>query len=213
MNMMRMAGGGGSGSDGPSDGSPRGLAFGVVTNNVDPEKLGRVRVRLDLHSPDQDSFWARIATVMAGPEQGTYFLPDIGAEVLVGFIDREQAHPVVLGGVWNANQPPPDDNAHESNDRRIIRTRAGHELRFDDGDANEIELKLADGPRVYLAKNTAILEDGAGNIVEIKDGSISITADQKITLKAAQVIIDASGKAEVKAGGTCKVQGAMVEIN
>jgi hypothetical protein len=95
----------------------------------------------------------------------------------------------------------------------MIRTRAGHELRFDDGEANEIELKLAGGPRVYLAKNTAILEDGAGNTVEIKEGSIKIKADQKITLEAAQVILNASGKAEVKAGGTCKVQGAMVEIN
>lgn len=212
MNMVRMAGGCGE-ADRASDGFPRGLAFGVVTSNVDPERLGRVRVRLELHSTDQESFWARVATVMAGPEQGTYFLPEIDAEVLVGFIGEDPSHPVVLGGVWNAKQPPPDDNAHKSNDRRIIRTRAGHELRFDDGDANEIELKLADGPRVYLAKNTAILEDGAGNTVEIKEGSISITADKKITLKAAQVIIDASTKAEVKAGGTCKVQGAMVEIN
>lgn len=213
MNMLRMAGGGNSEADRASDGFPRGLAFGVVTNNVDPENLGRVRVKLELHSSDQDSFWARVATVMAGPEMGTYFLPELDDEVLVGFIGEDPSHPVVLGGVWNAAQLPPDNNGHESNDRRMIRTRAGHELRFDDGDANEIELKLQGGPRVYLTENTAVLEDGAGNTVEIKEGSIKIKADQKITLEAAQVIINASGKAEVKAGGTCKVQGAMVEIN
>lgn len=213
MNMLRMAGGSGSEADRASDGFPRGLAFGVVTNNKDPENLGRVRVQLELHNSDQESFWARVVTVMSGPDRGAYFLPDNKDEVLVGFIGEDPSHPVVLGGVWNARQLPPDNNGHETNDRKIIRTRAGHELRFDDGKANEIELKLAAGPRVYLAENTAILEDGAGNIVEIKDGNITIKADKKITLKAAQVIIDASGKAEVKAGGTCKVQGAMVEIN
>ncbi|MCP4448688.1 MAG: phage tail protein [Myxococcales bacterium] len=210
--MLRMAGGGGAEADRASDGFPRGLAFGFVTNNKDPENLGRVRVKLDVHTSGQDTFWARIATVMSGPGRGAYFLPDKDDEVLVGFIG-DPSHPVVLGSVWNAKQLPPDNNGHESNDRKIIRTRAGHELRFDDSKANEIELKLAKGPRIYLAKNTAIMDDGAGNIVEIKDGNITIKADKKITLKASQVIIDASGKAEVKAGGTCKVQGAMVEIN
>ena len=49
--------------------------------------------------------------------------------------------------------------------------------------------------------------------VEIDNGNITIEAETKITLKAAQVVIDASGTAELKAGATCKVQGAMVEIN
>jgi uncharacterized protein involved in type VI secretion and phage assembly len=212
MKMMQMAGDGGE-TERASDGFARGLAFGVVTNNEDPEKLGRIRVRLELHSSDQESFWARIATPMSGSDMGVYFLPEVHDEVLVGFICEDPAHPVVLGGVWNSNNLPPDNNSHGTNDRRLVRTRAGHELRFDDGDANEIELKLASGPRVYLAESKAILEDGDGNKVEIADGSITITAAQKITLSAAQVMIDASGKAEVKAGATCKIQGAMVEIN
>ncbi len=212
MSMMQMMGGATAEADRASDGFLRGLAFGVVTDNEDPEGLGRIRVRLELHTDDQQSFWARIATPMAGNDMGLYFLPEVDDEVLVGFISQDPAHPVVLGAVWNGKMPPPETNDGQ-NDRRLIRTRAGHELRFDDGDANEIELKLAAGPRVYLAENTAILEDGGGNKVAIESGEITIETQQKIKLSAPQVEIDASGTAEFKAGGTCKVKGAMVEIN
>jgi uncharacterized protein involved in type VI secretion and phage assembly len=212
MTMMQRIGGATSEADRASDGFLRGLAFGVVTDNEDPDGLCRIRVRLELHRQDQQSFWARVATPMAGNAMGIYFLPEFGDEVLVGFIGQDPAHPVIIGAVWNGRKPPPETN-DGNNDRRLIRTRAGHELRFDDGDANEIELKLAAGPRVYLAENTAILEDGGGNKVAIESGQITIEAQQKIKLSAPQIEIDASGKAEIKAGGTCKVQGAMVEIN
>ena len=212
MNMMRRMGAGTSEADRASDGFLRGLAFGIVTKNEDDDGLARIRVKLELHNDDQESFWARIATPMAGSNMGIYFLPEVGDEVLVGFIGQDPAHPVVLGAVWNGKLAPPETNDGK-NDRRLVRSRAGHELRFDDGKANEIELKLKDGPRVYLAENKAILETDSGNTVTIDNGEITVKAGKKITLTATEVVIDASGKAEMKAGGTCKVQGAMVEIN
>ncbi|WP_377188355.1 phage baseplate assembly protein V [Ruegeria meonggei] len=195
-----------------SDGFVRGLALGKVTDNEDPKGIGRVRVRLELHNEDQESFWARVATPMAGNEMGVYFLPQKDDEVLVGFIGEDPSHPVVLGSVWNGNAPPPETNDGK-NDRRLVRTRSGHEMRFDDGDTDEVEVIHNKGARVYLAENKAILETDSGNTVTIDGGEISVTAAQKITLSAPQVIVDASGKAEVKAGATCKIQGAMVEIN
>lgn len=203
---------GGSETGRAADGSPRGLAFGRVTDNQDPDGLGRIRVKLEMHSPDQQSFWARVATPMAGPEIGAYFLPEIGDEVLVGFIDRDIAHPVILGSVWNDARRPPETN-DGNNDRRLIRSRANHELRFDDGAANEIELTMQDGSRLYLADGQALIEDRRGNKVEIKDGNITVEAAQKLTLKGTNIAIEASAQLELKAGATCKIQGTMVEIN
>ncbi|MBF9031838.1 phage tail protein [Rhodobacterales bacterium HKCCE3408] len=200
-------------ADRASDGFPRGLAFGIVTDNEDPERLGRVRVKLELHGDGQSSFWARVATPMAGPEMGLYALPEIDDEVLVGFIAEDASHPVVLGGVWNGQRVPPETN-DGNNDRRLWRSRSGHELRFDDGQNPEIELLLKDGPRVYLTPDTALMEDANGNKVEIAaSGTITIEASAEIKLSAPQVKIDASGSAEMKASGNCKIQGAIVEIN
>ncbi len=210
--MARMMGGGGE-AERAADGFPRGLAFGRVTENRDPKSLGRVRVKLELHSDDQDSFWARIATPMAGSGIGAWFLPEIDDEVLVGFIGEDASHPVVLGGVWNSRQPPPETNSDGRNDWRLIRTRSNHELRFDDGEANEIELTMKDGSRVYLTKGHAVMEDRQGNKVEIKDGNVTVEATQKLTLKGTNVVLQATSQVEIKAGTTCKIQGMMVEIN
>ena len=150
---------------------------------------------------------------MAGPSRGFFTLPDEGDKVGVIFVDSNPSKPVVVGGLWDASHTPPDSNADQKNDRRLWRSRAGHELRFDDGDKNEIELTMKNGSRVHLAEDKAILEDGKGSKVEIDGGNVTIEAQTKITLKAAQVVIDASGTAELKAGATCKVRGAMVEIN
>jgi len=211
MNFMSSAGT--SDADRGSGGYFRGLARGVVRNIDDPDDLGRVEVQLENHDDGQCTIWAQVMTPMAGDKRGFYCLPEEGDAVCVGFVAEDPAQPVVLGGLWDAGQLPPDNNADRTNDRRLWRTRAGHELRFDDGDANEIELKLAAGPRVYLAKGKAILEDGQGNKVEIDGGSITIETRAEIRLKAATVSIEATGAAKLTAVGTCKVKGATVEIN
>lgn len=65
-----------------------GVYTAIVTDNVDPSGLGRVKVRLPW-SPDRDrgdyETWARLATLMAGPNRGSWFIPDIDDEVLLAF--------------------------------------------------------------------------------------------------------------------------------
>jgi len=211
MMMARMMGR--TETDQATDGFPRGLAFGRVTENNDKNGLGRVRVKLEMHSDDQQSFWARIATPLAGSDFGLYCLPEIGAEVLVGFIADDCSHPVILGGVWNDKQRPPESNSDGNNDRRLMRTRSKHELRFDDGTANEIELTLKDGSRVYLADGHAVMEDRQGNKVEIKDGNVTVEAVGRLTLKGESVELDATSQVKIN-GNTCKIVGPQgVEIN
>lgn len=200
-------------ADRAGDGFLKGLAKGTVENNKDGLNLGRVEVKLDNHNDDQKTYWAQVLTPMGGPERGLYCLPDVDDKVLVGFIAEDPSQPVVLGALWDTEQVPPDNNSHETNDRRLWRTRSGHELRFDDSDKKEIELKTADGTRVFLNQSTAVMEDASGNKVEIKDGSITIKAQTKISLEAAQIEIKADSTAKLQAGATCQVKGGMVEIN
>lgn len=211
--MSFMTGMGAKEADRGGDGFLRGLAKGTVENIKDDLNLGRVEVKLDNHNKDQKTYWAQVLTPMGGPQRGLYCLPEKDDKVLVGFIAEDPSQPVVLGALWDAEHEPPDNNEDEKNDRRLWRTRAGHELRFDDGDKKEIELKTSDGTRVFLNKSTAVMEDSSGNKVEIKDGSITIKAKSKISLEAAQIEIKADSTAKLQAGATCQVKGGMVEIN
>jgi uncharacterized protein involved in type VI secretion and phage assembly len=173
-------------------------------------------VRLPWYDEGDTSFWARTAMPMAGNDRGTYFLPEVGDEVLVGAENGDPSHLYVLGMLWNGQHSPPTTNSDGKNNERLIRSRAGHVLRFVDDEANpEIELRLEDGKRLALDKDGAVLEDGKGNVIKIEtsSGAIEVTAKQQLKLKATTVSIEASGSMDIKASGVLTLKGAVVQIN
>lgn len=198
-----------------ADGFIQGLAVGVVTDNKDSDGLGRVRVRLPWHTDSDTSFWARIAVPMAGGERGTYFLPEIDDEVLVGAEFGDPTHLYVLGGLWNGQNSPPETNSDGNNDVRIIKSRSGHSLKFNDGQQPEVELKLSDGKRLLLDQNGVIVEDGNGNKITIESTSSGITVESaaQLKIKSQMISIEAGASLELKASGTLTIQGALVQIN
>ena len=197
------------------DGRIFGVARGLVTDNQDPDGLGRVRVQLPWLAQGS-AYWARTAAPMAGSGYGAWFLPEVGDEVLVGAEHGDPALLYVIGMLWNGKAKPPESNADGKNALRLIKSRSGHRLLFDDTEGAAIlELKLADGKRVTLDKDGVAIGDAAGNTIVIKTGSseIAVTAAAKLTLKAAQIGIEADGTLEIKSGGTLTLKGALVQIN
>ena len=80
-----------------------GLVCGVVTNNNDPDNLGRVKVALPWLSPTFETDWARVVQFGLGRQSGALFLPEVGDEVLVGFEFGDARRPYVIGGLINGN--------------------------------------------------------------------------------------------------------------
>ncbi|MDB5669984.1 MAG: phage tail protein [Alphaproteobacteria bacterium] len=201
--------------EGNGDGRIFGVARGLVTDNRDPDGLGRVRVQLTCQA-EGSAYWARTAAPMSGSGYGTWFLPEVGDEVLVGAENGDPALLYVLGMLWNGKAKPPAANGDGKNPVRLIKSRAGHQLLFDDTEAAPVvELKLADGKRVTLDKDGVAIDDAAGNTILIKStaSEIAITSAAKLTLKSAQVAIEADGTLEIKSGGTLTIKGALVQIN
>ena len=200
---------------GEGDGRIFGVARGLVTDNRDPDGLGRVRVQLTWQAQGS-GYWARTAAPMTGANYGAWFLPEVGDEVLVGAEHGDPALLYVIGMLWNNNAPVPASNSDGKNSLRLIRSRAGHQLLFDDTDgAAVLELKLADGKKVTLDKDGVSIDDAVGNTILIKSnpGEIAITSAAKLSLKSAQVAIEADGTLEIKSGGTLTIKGALVQIN
>jgi uncharacterized protein involved in type VI secretion and phage assembly len=204
------------GSERESDGFLTGLAVGQVTDNKDPQNLARVRVRLPWHMDGETSYWARLAMPMAGDGRGTYFLPEVGDEVLVAAENSDPSHLYVLGMLWNGQQKPPADNTDGANNARLIKSRSGHIVRFnDDKSAPEIEVKLADGQRVLLDGSGITIDDAHQNSITLKasSGAIEVSAAQQLTLKAPTVSIEATASMTVKSSGTLTLNGSVVHIN
>jgi len=197
------------------DGFLQGLAVGTVTDNKDPEGLARVRVRLPWQISGHASYWARIAMLMAGDGRGTYFLPEVGDEVLIGAENGDPSHLYVIGVVWNGKQKPPENNDDGKNDRRVIHSRSGHRLIFDDGAQPRVELLLADKKHLVLDQNGVTLDDDKGNklVIESNSGAITITSTASLKLKSQTISIEAGASMEIKASGTLSIKGAMVQLN
>ena len=194
-----------------------GVTVGVVTNNQDPDGLGRVKVKFPWLSDDVESHWARVVTPMAGNDRGLFFLPEVDDEVLVAFEHGSPEFPYVLGALWNGKDKAPESNDDGENNMRTIKSRSGHVVRLDDTDGSE-KIEIVDG-------------SGANSIViSTADNTITITADADITIESgsgklilsgngieiksqAEVKVEAGANMDLKASGQLNIKGTTVNIN
>jgi uncharacterized protein involved in type VI secretion and phage assembly len=194
-----------------------GAVVGVVTNNKDPDGMGRVKVKFPWLSAEDESHWARVVSPMAGKERGIYFLPEVDDEVLVAFEHGDMRFPYVIGALWNGKDAPPAKNDDGKNNVRLIKSRSGHVIRLTDEDGKE-KIEIVD-----KSEKNSILIDTANNAITItseKDITLSATKGTiKLDAKNIEVKSSADSKVEsgagmdLKASGTMNVKGATVNIN
>lgn len=198
-----------------------GVVIGLVTNNQDPEGMGRVKVQFPWRENPDESHWARVATLMAGKDRGSFFLPEVGDEVLLAFGNGDAANPYVIGALWNGKDQPPSKNEDGNNNLRMLKSRSGHQVIFDDSsNAGKLEIHTQAG-------HIILLDDSAGNekieikeksgvnslIIDSTQNSIVLESQAKLTIKSSSIEINADAMMTIKAGGTLTIQGALVKIN
>jgi len=214
-----------------------GLQIGIVTAlEGDPDGEDRIKVRLPIISTSDDGIWARISTLDAGEERGTFFRPEIGDEVIDGFLNDDPRHPVVLGMVHSSAKPAPEP-PKDDNHRKGYVSREKMKFNFDD-EKIIIMLETPGGNKMLLSEDGKgiFLEDQNGNKITMDDSGITIDSVKDVIIKAAgDVKIDginitakastafkAEGTATaelsganttVKGSATAIVQGGMVQIN
>lgn len=199
-----------------------GVICGVVSNNRDPEGLGRIKVNLACFADNAETDWAKMTSFMAGAGRGAVFLPEVGDEVLVAFEHGDIDRPYVIGALWNTKDKPPEDNADGKNNIRKIQSRSGHGLLFSDDQERakeRVEMYTKAGQRIVLddsaGKEKIELEDRNGNVIVIDSvtNTISIESTAQLKIKARMIEIDAAAAMKIKAGGTLTIQGSLVKIN
>ena len=170
----------------------------VVEDVKDPNSQGRVKVKLPFipTSGDPYSAWARVATLMAGNDRGSFIVPDVDDEVLVSFQGGDVRFPFVVGALWNGKDAPPQ-SMDDKNNIRVLKTRSGHKLEFDDTDGKaKITLTTPGGCELILDDGSGgkvMLQHSSGSSIEFDaSGGIKITANATLTLEAAMVQVNSS---------------------
>ena len=178
----------------------------LVDDIKDPDGQGRVNITLPW-APDTGSgryeAWARLATLMGGNNRGSWFIPDVGDEVLVVFEGGDPRRPYVVGGLWNgSDQPPESMDGGGQNNRKVLRSRNGVKLTMDDTNGQEqLIVETPGGQKITLKDGPGMVEivDSNGNSIKLETSGITITASAKVTVNASNVEVSA-GMVTVNAG-------------
>ncbi len=208
-----------------------GLQIGVVTQlQEDPDGEDRIKVRLPVIHDQDEGIWCRVSSLDAGDNRGMFFRPEINDEVVVGFINSDPRHAIVLGMLNSSAKPAPFPASDDNHEKGYV-SRSEMKLVFND-DKKSIQIETPGGNKMLITEDEKKIhiEDQNGNkftmnedgikIESIKDiimkaqGDIKAEASANVNIKgSSQAKVEGSGGAELSSGGSTTVKGATVMIN
>ncbi|HEX2394252.1 MAG TPA: type VI secretion system tip protein VgrG, partial [Bacteroidales bacterium] len=207
-----------------------GLQIGVVIKiEGDPDKEDRVKVRIPAIDQNE-GIWSRMASPDAGKERGAFFRPEIHDEVVVGFLNGDPRHAIILGMLNSSAHPAPLPSKDDNHQKGFI-TRSKIKFVFDD-DKKSLRMETPNGKVIEINddKNEITLSDKNNNKIRLGSDGISIESAKDISFKTSAGNVKIEGKSvEVKAAtkssisgtasaelvstGQTKIQGGIVNIN
>jgi len=182
-----------------------GVQLARVVDHQDPVGLARVKIQLLAPDPDQAAtMWARVAVPFAGGGRGAFLLPHLGDEVVVMFVGGDSRAPIIIGGLWNGAQSPPEtlgNSGRDGVDRWTLTGRAGTRIAIVEESTGSPTIKLSTPGGVSCQ-----LTDASG-------GSVTVaTTSQNVAINPSGITVKCSGKVDVTASGAVSVQAAQVNV-
>jgi uncharacterized protein involved in type VI secretion and phage assembly len=182
----------------PDGDAPRyfGVYPAIVTDLVDADGLGRIEVSFPWLGDDGDEAraWATLLTPYADDDQGFQVLPEVDTQVVVAFEAGDLRRPYIVGSCWNGREALPEA-ATAANNKRLIKTRSGSLLEFDDADgAAQVTLSMASGHKLVMSDSSQEVKLTHANgciITFTAGGQINMQANSTVEITAAAVNVHA----------------------
>ena len=156
--------------------------FGIVIDSADPDRLGRIRVRLPTCG-QLETDWLEVAAPAAGKDKGLVALPDSGDRVLLLLPRHDPAQAIVLGGLYGSAGAP-DAGVRDGRVKRYTWvTPRGQRIYLDD-ERREIRIENDGGTRLTLAPGRARISSSGGSFVELTDDLLRVHASTDLEIEA-----------------------------
>jgi Rhs element Vgr protein len=191
-----------------------GLFNGTVKKMYgDPDSQFRILVDVPLFDQNGEGIWARLSNFYSTSGAGAFFLPEVGDEVVLGFLNGDPRYPIILGSLYSSSKiiPYKGLEPNEKNSLKAIVSKSGIFIEFDD-ENKILTITTPDKNTVILSdkdKQISIKDENENSIVMSADGitikspkDINIQADQNINLKGTQGINIESSGGDVDISGT-----------
>jgi uncharacterized protein involved in type VI secretion and phage assembly len=151
-----------------------GVVVGLVTQ---VRADGRVKVHFPWLDEGHETDWIRIATLMAGKDRGSFFMPEAEDEVLLAFEHGDARFPYVIGFLWNGVDNPPGRHVRD----RVFKSKNGHSIRF-------LDTKPVNG-----AKGAIVIEDAHKNRITLSNGQVSIRSRNAVVIEGSSIVLKVNG--------------------
>lgn len=196
------------GSSTGSGGSVLGLVPAIVTDILDPDKKGRVKVKLPWLADDIQTDWSRTVQ-MGGGKGGGMVIPEVDDEVLVGFEQGRLECPYVIGGLYNGKDGPGAgavadvDSSSGAVSRRSFADREGNRVELIKAGSGDTGVRVTTGDGKF-----SMYFDGKNQTIQLASaGKVEIAGDSDISLVAkGNASIEAAGNLTLKATGNIKAE-------
>jgi uncharacterized protein involved in type VI secretion and phage assembly len=199
-------------------------------SNEDPDGEHRIRVKMPLVNEKSDGTWARMAAIDAGKERGFFFHPEVGDEVVLGFLNDDPRQAVILGMLHSSAKAAPLQGS-DDNHEKVYQSRSKMKLYFHD-QKKILRLETPAGNKLTLSEEDKAIKiaDQNGNKITMNQDGIKIESNKAIVLKASTEIkiesgtafsakggsslkLEGTSGAELSSTATTKVRGGLVQIN
>jgi uncharacterized protein involved in type VI secretion and phage assembly len=167
-----------------------------------------VQVTLPVTQAETAGVWARLATYYGSDGVGHFFIPEIGDEVILGFLNGDPSHPLILGSLYSSKRKPPYEPAAENNTKAIV-TRSKLTVLFDE-DKKAITITTPGKNKIVLNddEKSILLQDQTGNKVTLSESGITLDSPKDIALSAkGKISLDAVGNISVASKADLKQSG------
>ena len=192
--------------------SVAGLQIGTVKKiHDDPDGQTRIQVDVPMIAPSGDGVWARIGSNYATKNAGIFFMPEVGDEVILSFVNNDPSFPVIVGSLYSSQKTSPF-TPDEKNTNKAIVSNSQLKITMDD-DKKIIQILTPGGHIVTLSddKKSITIVDSNSNKMEMSSSGIAITSASDITIKATgQIQMEAQTNVSIKATADLSLQGLNV---
>lgn len=190
-----------------------GLHIGVVTKlDEDPDAQNRIKVKVPVLQAETEGVWARLANYYASSSFGEFFIPEIGDEVILGYLNNDPGHPVILGSLYSAKNQPPYSLTADNFIKAIV-TRSQLKVEFDD--ENKVITVVTPGSnKIVISDNdkSILIQDQTDNKVELSTSGIVIDSPKDVSIKASgKMSLEAVGEISISSSADVKASGLNIE--
>jgi Rhs element Vgr protein len=191
----------------------QGLFNGVVTDLEDPEGEFRIRVKIPAIDMEGEGIWARVASLDAGNNRGTFFRPEKDDEVIIGFLGHDMRDAIVLGMLHSSAKAAPLKPSNDNHQKGYF-SRSNFQLVFDD-EKKSLTIASPAGKKILISDEDKVIkiEDENGNKVTIESSGITMESAGDLTLKATGKVKLEGAEVSINGSATTEIKGGMVQIN